>query len=253
MALIEGKNARWCLHCDTLKHFNKFYNQKDGKYGKHSRCKKCKGIIDKQFYKDNSIKNKVYVRNVIRNSFERNLEKFKCWVLKEKACSTCKEIKSFSSFRVKKGRKFGLKHLCIKCDNKYHRERRRTNLKVKIKGNYISRLNLALKNNIKSNKTEKLLDCSIEELKRHLESQFKIGMSWDNREEWHIDHEIPCSLFDLTDPHQQAVCFHWSNLQPLWAEDNLSKKDSIIGFEDLTINKEFLNRYINNGFLSTNV
>lgn len=59
----------------------------------------------------------------------------------------------------------------------------------------------------------------------HIEKQFLPGMSWDNYgyETWHVDHIRPCASFDLTDPAQQRECFHYTNLQPLWAKDNLSK------------------------------
>lgn len=48
-------------------------------------------------------------------------------------------------------------------------------------------------------------------------------MSWENYGEWHIDHIKPCSSFDLSDPKQQKECFNYTNLQPLWAIDNLKK------------------------------
>jgi hypothetical protein len=63
------------------------------------------------------------------------------------------------------------------------------------------------------------------QLVKHIESLFVDGMSWENRSEWHIDHIRPCASFDLTDPAQQRECFHYTNLQPLWAEDNLRKSD----------------------------
>jgi hypothetical protein len=77
----------------------------------------------------------------------------------------------------------------------------------------------------KSRKTVELLGCSFEALKQWLSYQFEPGMTWDNYGEWHIDHVRPCASFDLTDPEQQKQCFHWTNLQPLWAKDNLKKSD----------------------------
>ena len=77
----------------------------------------------------------------------------------------------------------------------------------------------------KSLKTIELLGCTTQEAKRHLELQFKPGMTWDNHKfkGWHIDHIIPCAAFDLNDPEQQKKCFHYTNLQPLWWWENLSK------------------------------
>jgi hypothetical protein len=75
--------------------------------------------------------------------------------------------------------------------------------------------------------TSKLLGCSIEDFKAHLESRFQEGMSWENYSYngWHIDHIRPCSSFDLSDPAQQRVCFHYTNLQPMWARENQRKSD----------------------------
>lgn len=90
-----------------------------------------------------------------------------------------------------------------------------------------SRTASAIKNQYtaKSKKTTTLLGCSIAHARQHLESQFLPGMTWENYSlhGWHIDHIKPCSSFDLTDPEQQKACFHYTNLQPLWATDNMSK------------------------------
>lgn len=77
----------------------------------------------------------------------------------------------------------------------------------------------------RSAKLEKLIGCSVEFLMGYLEAQFKEGMSWTNRGLWHVDHIRPCAKFDLTKKEDQARCFHYSNLQPLWAADNLAKAD----------------------------
>ncbi len=79
----------------------------------------------------------------------------------------------------------------------------------------------------KSANTLALLGCTIPELRARLEGLFAPGMSWDNYgpRTWHIDHVKPCAKFDLTQPDQQRACFHYTNLQPLWAEDNILKGD----------------------------
>jgi len=72
-------------------------------------------------------------------------------------------------------------------------------------------------------KTSELLGCSLTELKNWLEKQFQPGMSWDNYGEWHIDHIIPCAAFNFANESEQKACFHYKNLQPLWARENASK------------------------------
>lgn len=77
----------------------------------------------------------------------------------------------------------------------------------------------------KTESTLQLLGCSLEEFKICIEAAWLPGMSWENYGfyGWHLDHIRPCASFDLTDPEQQRVCFHYMNFQPLWAADNLRK------------------------------
>ena len=72
-------------------------------------------------------------------------------------------------------------------------------------------------------RTKQLTGCELPFLKGYLESKFTEGMTWENHGNWHIDHRIPCCSFDLTTEEEQKKCFHYTNLQPLWAKDNLSK------------------------------
>jgi len=75
----------------------------------------------------------------------------------------------------------------------------------------------------KSCPTAELLGCDWQFFLKWIEAKFSQGMSWDNRSQWHIDHIRPCCSYDLTNPEEQRKCFHYTNLQPLWATDNLSK------------------------------
>lgn len=77
--------------------------------------------------------------------------------------------------------------------------------------------------------SETLLGCSFEVFRQHLECQFRKGMTWQNYgPTWHIDHIIPCSAFDLTQPAHVRQCFHFTNLRPLWAKANSRKRAKIL-------------------------
>ena len=85
----------------------------------------------------------------------------------------------------------------------------------------------ALKGITKAESTLNLIGCSIEQLMEHIQKQFKPGMAWNNygKGGWHIDHIKPCAKFNLLDPEEQKKCFHFTNLQPLWALENILKSD----------------------------
>lgn len=106
----------------------------------------------------------------------------------------------------------------------YEKNRKNKDLTFKISKNLRSRLSKAITNK-SSTSTILALGCSIKELKIHLESKFQPGMSWDNygHKGWHIDHIKPLCSFDLTNEEQFKAACHYTNLQPLWWYDNLSK------------------------------
>jgi len=112
----------------------------------------------------------------------------------------------------------------------YNDNRLKTNINYKLSKNLRARLNRAIKNNQKSGSAVKDLGCSISELKTYLESKFLPNMTWENYGlyGWHIDHITPLSSFDLTDRKQLLEACHYTNLQPLWATDNLTKGDRLV-------------------------
>lgn len=110
----------------------------------------------------------------------------------------------------------------------YLNNRKKTDINFKL-GCYLrTRLYIAIKRNFKSGSAVRDLGCSIPELKLHLESQFQPGMTWDNYGKWHIDHINPLVTFDLTDREQLLDAVHFTNLQPLWASENLHKGACVI-------------------------
>jgi hypothetical protein len=73
----------------------------------------------------------------------------------------------------------------------------------------------------KNSRTMKMLGCDILEFKAHIEKQFLPGMTWDNSGSWHVDHIVPCS--SAGDESELIKLFHYTNLRPIWAKDNLAK------------------------------
>jgi len=154
------------------------------------------------------------------NNKERILENLKEWYSnnKEKKKENNKEYRLNNKGKIKK---YHLNNRPKR--NAYLTNKRKTNVAFALTENLRRRLRQALNGTNKSKSTLKLLGCTIEYLIKHLEQQFKPGMNWQERHLFHIDHIRPCSSFNLTIPEQQELCFHYSNLQPLWAQDNMSK------------------------------
>jgi flagellar hook protein FlgE len=171
------------------------------KHGIKSYCKKCG--------------NKKALERYYKNR-EHNLLKQKAWHYSNR------------EKRTKQLREYSYSHRDNR--NKYLAKKMKQDGQFKIRKNIRDRMRSAMQGKSKSKNTMELLGCTIEELKTHLEKQFTHGMNWDNygKKGWHIDHILPCASFDLTDPEQQRKCFHYANLQPLWATDNYKKKDKIV-------------------------
>jgi hypothetical protein len=189
--------------------------EKQKQYNKEYRLKNKEKI--KQYNKEYRLKNKEKIKQCKKKYRLKNKEKQKQyekkWRLnnKEKANQKCKE------WRLK-NKEYSKKYL-----SKYEKKRRKIDPNFKLIKNMRTRIWFALKRKYKSKSTIKLLGCSIEECWQHLESKFQPGMTRENHGLWHVDHIIPCASFDLKCPVQQLACFHYTNLQPLWAIDNIKK------------------------------
>ena len=145
-------------------------------------------------------------------------------------CSKCEKVKVCDEFSADQTKYTGLSYICRQCESTRERERCATDPHYKIKKNLRSRFRHALKRSkdgkaVKCGHTLDMLGCSMDFFIKHIEEQFEPGMSWSNHgfSGFHIDHRIPCASFDLTDPEQQKKCFHFSNMQPMWASEKLSK------------------------------
>ena len=124
----------------------------------------------------------------------------------------------------------------IKWAVNYQRIKYKTNPGYNIKMRLSNRIRDALRyvNVTKRNRTVDYLGISIPEFRIHLEKQFYVNsktgemMSWKNMSKWHMDHIIPCYSYDLTNVDAQKKCFHYTNIRPMWAEENLKKGNRFI-------------------------
>jgi hypothetical protein len=112
-------------------------------------------------------------------------------------------------------------------NSNYYKERYKNDLQYRLKVILRNRLLKSIKTNAKVGSAVSDLGCSIDQFKQYLESKFQPGMTWENYNKWHIDHIVPLSNFDLTNRQQFLKACHYTNLQPLWAEENLEKSDKV--------------------------
>ncbi len=199
------KLCRICLIQKPICDFNK---QKKGKFGVQSKCKLCQSFIAKS-PKAKETKKLYYQKNK-----EKINQYFYAWAKENK--------KQF--FDIQKKSKQKNKEKIKKYNKIYKQQQRQNNPNYCLSENIRGRIKKALKNN-KIESTSKYLGCTIRQLKKHLEKQFQPGMTWDNYGfyGWHVDHIKPLASFDLSNQEQIKKACHYSNLQPLWAFDNLSK------------------------------
>jgi hypothetical protein len=184
----------------------------DTEFRSRSKCKECRKAYLKEFSKNHYQANKeaYHERNKlwIKNNPDKSKEYGKKWLEKD---DNKEKMQAKSKEYHTKNRKILSEKEKIRINNDIH---------FKIKKRLRNRLYIAVtsKGTIKSKKTLDLLGCSIIDLKSYLEAKFLPTMTWDNYGEyWHIDHTIPCSSFNLLDEEEQKKCFHYTNLQPLFA------------------------------------
>lgn len=120
-----------------------------------------------------------------------------------------------------------------------HAERYRNDPQYKAAYLLRGRLRNALGGTAKSDSTKALLGCNWYQFQEWMRYQFLPGMTWANHGKvWHLDHVIPIAAFDLRIADEQQKCFHWTNFQPLYAEDNLRKNSFYDGVKHTRVYME---------------
>ena len=217
-----------CSKCKEEKDFIEFHNHKRTKDGYTCRCKECSLNDKKEYYE----KNKDKVKEKVKEYRENNLDKVKKNVKEhyKKNRETLLEYKK----NYHKENKEHLSELNLKyrednkvsineCKRKYISNKRKTDSLFKLKENISKLINQSLKNKgfKKEYRSEEILGCTIQDFKEYIESKFVEGMSWENHGDWHLDHKTPVSWGKSENEIYELN--HYTNFQPLWEKDNLSK------------------------------
>lgn len=209
------QEIKTCNKCFKEKLKNEFSN-------KSNCCKKCKSEYDKIYKKLNKDK--------VRKEYKRNIDQYK---KRNKEYHTS-EINKFYNLKNREKNKewFQLnKKRILKNIKKKYKE----DLNFKLVHSLRTRFYQSLKKGVKFKSIIKLLDCSIEDCKKYLESKFTPEMTWDNHGKiWEIDHIIPCIKFDLSKLEEQKKCFSYKNLQPLFKTTEIAES---FGYKNIIGNR----------------
>jgi len=207
-----------CIKCGKVKSISEFVKCKKCKNGVRGECSKCASERNLKNYHDN----KELINEKRRENYSGTTEEIRLrqsqW---EK--DNPEKIKIYSKRKYEKHRdKF------IKNSMRYNRMKLETDTLFKLKALLRSRIYSFLKSKgfKKPSSTMDIVGCTQEFLKEYIENKFVDGMTWENQGEWHIDHRIPLSSANSED-EIYTLC-HYTNLQPLWGEDNRIKSNKIL-------------------------
>jgi hypothetical protein len=217
-----------CTKCGKKKRSDKFRKG-------HGMCLSCLSFIERERHRKYNEEHREEIDNERRIRLEKRkeLQEIKKPIRIKRLKLYQKIYRENNKDKIKEYQiKYRKEHIerLRRMQMEYQRKKLKENVEFRIAYSLRLRIRLALHGKGKSARSWDLIGCNINELKSHLEKQFKPGMSWDNWgiHGWHIDHIIPCKSFDLTKPEEQKKCFHYTNMQPLWAKENLSKGFKII-------------------------
>jgi hypothetical protein len=199
---METKICSKCKRKKLICNFNIDNSRPDNLY---SSCKECRKIVVKEYSEKNSKKINEYQKEYKKNNLDKVIEQNKLYYNKNK-----EKLNKLNYIRTKNRRK----------DDPIFKLRSNLNVRIRL---FMKSVNI-----IKNNTTFDIIGCTSQFLKEHLENQFVGDMNWNNHGlfGWHIDHIIPLSSAK-TEEELYKLC-HYSNLQPLWAEDNLKKSNKIL-------------------------
>jgi hypothetical protein len=250
-----------CNICKIEKELSEFTIRKEGTY--RNECKKCRILYLREYRK--GIKNNPYklepkttkICRVCNN--EKSIDKF---VKSKRICTICQKEylkKRYLDKKESESKKSKIRYELNKKEIKKRNSEYSKNNRVKINQRSKKYKNEVLKDDplwiiknrisggirrilkskgiIKKFSTNsqwyEIVGCTVSELRNYIESQFLDGMSWEERELWHVDHIIPISFGK--NEKEIMMLSHYSNLRPMWSKDNIIKSNEIDESNELYI------------------
>jgi hypothetical protein len=249
---VDGVEKKRCYKCETyksLERFGKFKNSWDKLAPGCNDCMREYRVANKDRIRE---RDKKYVQENMEAHNERkrqwreaNRDKYNAYSKKWYAANKEKRQVKDSAYRAANQDK-------IRAIKAKYRTRQYTDMKdeggitlsnYKIKTRMSSRIRGML-GKAKVDTAYKYVGCSLPKLRASLESTFQEYMSFANFNRMHIDHRIPCAAFDMSNPVERKACFHYKNLQMLWAPDNIRKKDRYDPEDKARYMKKFVEIYV---------
>lgn len=247
MSESNGIDYKVCSMCNQNKPKSDYHKLTTKICGVQAKCKECTSIYKKQRYWENHdtelakmTASRLKPENIIQRKgyYSENKDEYKKRYLKYMEDSEKKEKKNIDSRErymanreeINKRHKENSQKPEVKERlRQKHHIRKQTDIVYVIKRRLRFRLRHIIKalgsSKYKRMSSIELLGCDMEFFKKYIQGKFTDGMCWERLSEIHIDHIKPCSKFDLTKMTEQKLCFHYTNLQPLWEIDNLRKNN----------------------------
>lgn len=199
-----------CKVCKKLQSLDEFHKNNTYKDGRVNTCKVC----------TNENKRNLWEKNKLLNSTKRS----------ERRKNKLEQYRQAERIRRKSYRENNREIVNEKYRN-YMKQYRSKNPHFRMQKRISWIIKSSINSKISTHTIFSKLGYTIQDLIKHLESKFLDGMSWDNYGEWHIDHIIPQSWLPFTDIEDENLlkCWCLTNLQPLWAKDNISKGNKYAG------------------------
>jgi hypothetical protein len=221
--LLHKEGLKKCGSCNEILELCEFSIRRKTLTGFSSSCKKCKSITDRNYRENPAQGRESFLKKKLEYSVrvrEQDPERYNKWLQNRR------EVRDYSK--------------------EYQRIQTDEVLKAKDVIRKLVLASLKVRNISKSKlvmRTEDILGCKFDFFKIHIETQFEEGMNWFNHGKWHIDHKVPLYIGKTVD--EIIKLNHYTNLQPLWADENLTKSSKILEeYNELyfsLLNKDILN------------